>query len=379
MTTEQANKWTLLFKNKITSTSDYAKDLLAKNHQPPFVISANSQSSGRGQKDHTWSSPEGNIYLSIVLDNKNFPLHLIPHKTAVLICEWFYLNYQVRLTIKWPNDLLFAGYKLGGILSECKVHLQKETIIIGIGLNIKEKFLTSSICANEILNKKLPLEQCRKNLINYFEKNWDQITPNNIITKYYFFYIGDNHPWTKKNNDIYISQKISESGQLCLQSKNNPDKYHSLISATHDFFWAYKKELNKKNPPLNIAIKEKEKIQIAHFDHKNNEYDYTIFALNSIGTEQKNILKNHPVFISTQDDNDLKGSLINQGFYVINIKQRPIYSKIKYPWNSNNSDNLLFDEGKIIYKKIYKNKEIPSNTIYLKILGLKSMAVGGIR
>ena len=113
--------------------------MLAQEPSSECVVIASEQTAGRGQWGRQWLSPEGGLYLSFgfapQLDiNLGYQLTLA---TAWGIAEQL-RKYGVDVEIKWPNDLVLDGRKLGGILTETKVCAGKITqAVIGVGINWK--------------------------------------------------------------------------------------------------------------------------------------------------------------------------------------------------------------------------------------------------
>lgn len=103
-----------------TSTQDVARDLPAGS-----VVVADHQTAGRGRQGRSWEAPPGTAVLaSFVLPAR--PLaSLAAGVAAAHAC-----GAAVRL--KWPNDLLLDGAKLGGIL----VEVHGERAVIGLGINL---------------------------------------------------------------------------------------------------------------------------------------------------------------------------------------------------------------------------------------------------
>ncbi len=96
---------------------------------------AEEQTAGRGRFGKNWISPKGvNVYCSIRL----MPPSLSPLSGASLVCGLATLkalsNFMPtsNLHIKWPNDVLYQGHKISGILIE----RQTKALIIGIGINV---------------------------------------------------------------------------------------------------------------------------------------------------------------------------------------------------------------------------------------------------
>jgi BirA family biotin operon repressor/biotin-[acetyl-CoA-carboxylase] ligase len=95
------------------------------------LLTADSQTAGRGRYDRVWHSPPGdNIYASFgvpLLHDVEWLTQLL----ALAVCDLL-LERGVEAHIKWPNDVLVQGKKIAGILAE-KIELG---LVIGLGLNI---------------------------------------------------------------------------------------------------------------------------------------------------------------------------------------------------------------------------------------------------
>ncbi len=116
-----------------SSTLDVAWELIASQGLNVWdsVIAA-SQWAGRGQIRRTWVSPAGNLYAAWrwPLPPKGWET-LVPLMVGSLVHD-FFLGLGVFLHIKWPNDLLLAGHKVGGIL----VEERKGMLVVGMGINL---------------------------------------------------------------------------------------------------------------------------------------------------------------------------------------------------------------------------------------------------
>jgi len=129
----------IFFYETVGSTNTVAADLFEKTSEGAVVL-AEGQKMGRGRLGRTWISPAGvNIHMSVILRPKiEFKdATLITIMAAVACASALRKTTGLDVSIKWPNDLIVSGKKLGGILTDLKT--EKGTIIaaiVGIGINV---------------------------------------------------------------------------------------------------------------------------------------------------------------------------------------------------------------------------------------------------
>lgn len=121
----------------VSSTNQILWDLLKQGANPNSVVIATQQTAGRGQWGRQWISPTGGLYLSMGIILK---LEASDSYQLTLASAWGIASQLrqcgVSVDIKWPNDLVLHGRKLGGILTETKVHNgQIIQAVIGVGIN----------------------------------------------------------------------------------------------------------------------------------------------------------------------------------------------------------------------------------------------------
>ena len=123
--------------NTLSSTNQTLWQLIDQGEKPGSVVIATQQTAGRGQWGREWQSHKGGLYLSMAIA-PNLPATSSYQLT--LASAWG-ITAQLRkcgipVGIKWPNDLVLDGRKLGGILTETKVNQGQITqAIIGVGIN----------------------------------------------------------------------------------------------------------------------------------------------------------------------------------------------------------------------------------------------------
>lgn len=121
----------------LASTNDTLWDLIDQGATPGTAVIAAQQQAGRGQWGRQWQSPLGGLYLSVAIAPE------VPAQQSTqltLASGWGIATilraHSIPIWLKWPNDLLLYRRKLGGILTETRLHQGQVTVaVIGIGLN----------------------------------------------------------------------------------------------------------------------------------------------------------------------------------------------------------------------------------------------------
>ena len=127
---------------QITSTHTYLKENNSQ-YTENTVILAEEQTGGIGTKGRSWHTGSNkNIAMSILYrpqkDAKN--LDGLTIKIAEILKQAMQENYNIKLTIKEPNDLMLNKKKICGILTESNTIGNKiNYVIISIGFNVNEK------------------------------------------------------------------------------------------------------------------------------------------------------------------------------------------------------------------------------------------------
>jgi BirA family biotin operon repressor/biotin-[acetyl-CoA-carboxylase] ligase len=98
-------------------------------------LRAERQTAGRGRRGRDWTSSAGNLHVSsfVRLRREDPPSQTLSLVAAIALYDAAERYVPAaRLTVKWPNDLLLSGMKLGGILLE----RIGEVVVLGFGVNL---------------------------------------------------------------------------------------------------------------------------------------------------------------------------------------------------------------------------------------------------
>jgi len=122
----------VIYKKTVNSTNNWAKQENITN----TVFVAEKQTEGYGRLNRIWESPANkNLYFSIKIKISDF-IQAIHYNfiASIAVAETINNFYNIKPTIKWPNDLLINNKKFAGVLSEIN-NTTKLNLIIGIGIN----------------------------------------------------------------------------------------------------------------------------------------------------------------------------------------------------------------------------------------------------
>jgi BirA family biotin operon repressor/biotin-[acetyl-CoA-carboxylase] ligase len=134
--------WDVLLLTETSSTNDVAREQARKGARAGFVVGASRQTRGRGRLGRTWESSAGHgLYVSILLRPGLSAMEAgrLTILSSVAAAEAVEALAGFRPQIKWPNDLVVDGRKLGGLLIETEREgAGLAHAVIGIGLNVRQ-------------------------------------------------------------------------------------------------------------------------------------------------------------------------------------------------------------------------------------------------
>jgi BirA family biotin operon repressor/biotin-[acetyl-CoA-carboxylase] ligase len=213
----------------IDSTNDFLKGISVLPETINFtVVTAETQTKGKGQMGQKWESEAGrNLIMSVLLKdvfkdiNELFHLNIV-FSLAVIDAL---ISYKVpELSIKWPNDIMSYNKKIGGILIENSIKSDGSIeSIIGLGLNVNQtnfidlpKATSLSLVCEVEFDRELLLQlivDTFKQKIVYWKENeiqfWKEYT-------HLLFKKGIPMPFADENESHFmgIIQGVSDIGKL---------------------------------------------------------------------------------------------------------------------------------------------------------------------
>jgi BirA family biotin operon repressor/biotin-[acetyl-CoA-carboxylase] ligase len=127
---------------ELPSTSDLLIRLAAAGEPEGLAVLAHRQTAGRGRDGRAWVSPPGNLHLSVLLrpavPARQAPLFALLGGVALAEALAGFCDDPAALRLKWPNDVLLADAKLGGMLCETATDAagRIEWLVYGFGANL---------------------------------------------------------------------------------------------------------------------------------------------------------------------------------------------------------------------------------------------------
>jgi BirA family biotin operon repressor/biotin-[acetyl-CoA-carboxylase] ligase len=121
----------------VASTMSKARELAFSGSPHGTAALAEEQTAGRGRYGRGWVSPRRlGLYMSVVLEKARLPREyaLLTLAAGVAVADAVKAVAAVAPALKWPNDLVWQGAKLGGLLAES--YVDPEVLIVGVGVNV---------------------------------------------------------------------------------------------------------------------------------------------------------------------------------------------------------------------------------------------------
>ncbi len=142
-----------IYQKQIDSTNLFLKKVPSEDLKPGTVLLADYQTHGRGQYEKEWiSNRNENLTFTIAVRPKvSSNYSLLTLSCALAIADVFEKYTSEKVNLKWPNDLLTRGKKIGGLLTEAIFLGNKpDRVLIGVGLNIQQQHFSEAAGGNVV-------------------------------------------------------------------------------------------------------------------------------------------------------------------------------------------------------------------------------------
>ena len=175
---------TILFSREVDSTNQWAKELAMYGAYEGTIVTAETQTEGRGRFGREWISPTGGLWFSVILRPNLRPAETVKltFVAGLAVAKVLSNFFNLKVETKWPNDVLVNKRKICGILTE--MNTTGETVnyvVVGIGVNVNfdvEKIFTRQLrrgvtsLENE-LGRKVKLEELFKALLEQMDNLYE--------------------------------------------------------------------------------------------------------------------------------------------------------------------------------------------------------------
>jgi BirA family biotin operon repressor/biotin-[acetyl-CoA-carboxylase] ligase len=230
-----------IFSEEADSTNSVLLDKGNKYTINGTVFYTEKQLKGRGRKNRPWhSAKELNLTFSILLTNKKYITEnpvLLNFAASLAVGNALENLYQLKVELKWPNDVLINRKKICGILTESTSEGNKiDRLVIGVGINVNQTMFQGSynIPPTSVkleINENAEREKLLAEVLNNIEELLHVLieSPGTIIKdwKQRCSMIGDKISISEGEEVKYgIFEDVDENGFLLL--KNNNDKIEKI-------------------------------------------------------------------------------------------------------------------------------------------------------
>jgi BirA family biotin operon repressor/biotin-[acetyl-CoA-carboxylase] ligase len=218
----------------LVSTNSKAYELAERGIEEGTVVSAESQSGGKGRRGRVWISPPGKgLYYSVIF-RPRIPVYSLPGLTLCFACSAaaaITRNCGVSIKIKWPNDLYVHGGKAGGILSELKTGPDSmDFLVAGFGLNVNSDIKDlpeggaslRSECGR-IINRPILFSEMLKDLENAYQRFLNEgFAPFRKMSKEYSCLMGEEVKVNTSSGEVIRGKAvdIGADGSLILDTES---------------------------------------------------------------------------------------------------------------------------------------------------------------
>lgn len=227
---------------EVDSTNKYALENF-DSLEDGTLVTAETQTAGKGRLGRKWVSPEGNVYASYIIKGTPFP-HYCASWIAGLAALYALRESAPALDVwlKWPNDVYCGEKKICGVLCDAKTDSKNQPlgIVLGIGINLNTDKKTLDLI-DKPATSVYAETTCAINKNDFVKTLYKKLTELYIsgshfeIDKIYHIWKGENIPkgrfieavLSETKTITGILEDIGPQGELIISSGGNIVKLYS--------------------------------------------------------------------------------------------------------------------------------------------------------
>ena len=230
----------------LDSTNIHMQDMMSENEiEEGFVITADFQTSGKGNSNNAWESEKGkNLIFSVLLkpdfieaENQFVITQIISLSVLNALSSY---THNKNLKIKWHNDIYYSNQKIAGILIQNTIKGSKiSDSVVGIGINVnQEQFISDApnpVSLIQIINKETDRDILFKRVLDEIKDCYSRLMlfPNTswIERKYLDnFYKKDELMFFRDKDGVFEGriQGIDTYGRLIINTVKNEEKIYGF-------------------------------------------------------------------------------------------------------------------------------------------------------
>lgn len=168
-------QWRVKSMDRVDSTQTEASRLGSEGAPEGTVVVARMQTAGRGRRGRSWTSPDGGLYMSLLVrppsSKRAETLTLV---AALAVVRGIEAATGLKAQIRWPNDVVIRDKKVAGALAESNYRGEALSFVtVGIGVNCNSKITSDSAASPatslvEGLGRNVDIVDTRKSILKAF-------------------------------------------------------------------------------------------------------------------------------------------------------------------------------------------------------------------
>ncbi|MCI4362362.1 MAG: biotin--[acetyl-CoA-carboxylase] ligase [Thermoplasmata archaeon] len=228
----------------VGSTQTEAVALARRGFASGTVVVARAQSQGRGRLERSWDSPDGGLYLSVLVDLPTSTPELLPLAVVAELRAAFDPEGASGLSVKWPNDLVADRgeptlRKLSGILVDRIARPGHPDIaVVGVGVNVDRG--TASLAADvesralfleDLPPPVLPMGEVEKVVLRSIHSAVQRLNlpegARHVVAECRRHLCGVGHPVRVDGHDVGVLRSLGDDGSITVDHQGTLSSFHA--------------------------------------------------------------------------------------------------------------------------------------------------------